>query len=95
VIAAISPESLPLAGLARFCQTSRPRLAGAKNVSLRSGYSNRSLLAVAAIALSLLSTAGCALFHKESWNPNRYRDERAVDIDRRLERNTPIVKNPF
>jgi hypothetical protein len=50
---------------------------------------------MAAIAIPLLSTAGCALFHKDMWNPDRYRDERAVDIDRRLERNTPIVKNPF
>jgi len=50
---------------------------------------------MAAIILPLLSTAGCAMFHKEFWNMDRYRDERAVDIDRRLEANTPIVKNPF
>ena len=53
------------------------------------------LIAVAAIASPLLTAAGCAMFHKDFWNMDRYRDERAVDIDRRLEKNTPIVKNPF
>jgi hypothetical protein len=45
--------------------------------------------------LPLASAAGCALFRKENWNIDRYRDERAVDVDRRLERPEPIVKNPF
>ncbi|MEX2171228.1 MAG: hypothetical protein WD851_18045 [Pirellulales bacterium] len=35
---------------------------------------------------------GCA---SEPWNLDRYRDERAVDIEDRLTREEPIVKNPF
>ena len=35
------------------------------------------------------------MFHKDFWNMDRYRDERAVDIDNRLNKNEPIVKNPF
>jgi hypothetical protein len=44
------------------------------------------------IALLLGACIGCA---SESWNLDRYRDERAVDIEDRLERDEPIVKNPF
>jgi hypothetical protein len=29
------------------------------------------------------------------WNPDHYRDERAVDIDHRLDKGEPIVKSPF
>ena len=43
----------------------------------------------------LVSAGGCALFHKDTWSVDRYRDERAVDIDHRLDRKEPIVKNPF
>jgi hypothetical protein len=32
---------------------------------------------------------------KETWDLNTYRDERAVDIDTRLEKTGPNVKNPF
>jgi hypothetical protein len=49
----------------------------------------------AAIALLFVPTAGCALFDKDTYNLDRYRDERTVDIERRLERNEPIVKDPF
>ena len=35
------------------------------------------------------------MFHKDFWSVERYRDERAVDIDNRLNKNEPIVKNPF
>ena len=35
------------------------------------------------------------MFHKDFWNVERYRDERAVDIDTRLNKHEPIVKNPF
>jgi hypothetical protein len=49
-----------------------------------------------AAALFLLATAGgCALFDKDKWNLDRYRDERAVDIEHRLDRKEPVVKNPF
>jgi hypothetical protein len=39
--------------------------------------------------------AGCAMWNAERWSLNRYRDERAVDIDRRLSDDRPIVANPF
>lgn len=45
--------------------------------------------------MPLISAGGCALFRKETWNMDRYRDERAVDVDNRLQKNDPIVKNPF
>jgi hypothetical protein len=50
---------------------------------------------VAFAAAALVTAGGCALWNKELWNPNHYRDERAVDIDNRLEKNVPLVKNPF
>ena len=53
------------------------------------------LAALAAIIAPLVSLGGCAMFHKDFWNMERYRDERAADIDSRLNKNVPIVKNPF
>jgi hypothetical protein len=53
------------------------------------------LAALAAILAPLLSLSGCAMFHKDFWSVERYRDERAVDIDSRLNKKEPIVKNPF
>jgi hypothetical protein len=50
---------------------------------------------LAALLLSLLTASGCALMKKETWDLNTYRDERAVDIDTRLEKTGPNVKNPF
>jgi hypothetical protein len=50
---------------------------------------------LAAVALSLAAAGGCALIHKETWNLDRYRDERAVDVDHRLNKAVPIGKNPF
>jgi hypothetical protein len=45
------------------------------------------------MAATLLAAAlGCA---SEAWNFDRYRDERATDIDTRLSSDEPIVKNPF
>ena len=35
------------------------------------------------------------MFEKDRWNLDRYRDERAVDIDKRLDTHEPVVKNPF
>jgi hypothetical protein len=43
----------------------------------------------------LPSAVGCAFFQPENWNPSKYRDERAVDIDKRLDSREPIVQNPF
>jgi hypothetical protein len=59
---------------------------------LHSTCHNAALAAILALAAS---AAGCALWHKETWNLDRFRDERAVDIEHRLERNEPIVKSPF
>jgi hypothetical protein len=53
------------------------------------------VITLAATLLPLVSAVGCALFREETWDMNRYRDERAVDIDHRLERSEPVVKNPF
>ena len=39
--------------------------------------------------------AGCATWDVERWNIDRFRDDRAVDIDERLSNDEPIVKNPF
>jgi hypothetical protein len=50
---------------------------------------------LAAVVAPLVSLGGCAMFHKDFWSMDRYRDERAVDIDSRLNKNEPIVKNPF
>jgi hypothetical protein len=47
------------------------------------------------VALAVVSAGGCTFFKKETWNPDRLRDERAVDIERRLERSEPIVASPF
>jgi hypothetical protein len=49
----------------------------------------------AALLVPLISAGGCALLKPENWNPDHYRDERAVDIDHRLDKNEPIVKSPF
>ncbi len=58
-------------------------------------HSTRRAATAAAIALLLGPISGCAFFEKDRWNLDRYRDERAVDIEHRLERTEPIVKNPF
>jgi hypothetical protein len=43
----------------------------------------------------VLPPSGCAFFDRDRWNLDRYRDERAVDIDHRLDTAEPIVQNPF
>jgi len=50
---------------------------------------------VAAILVALTSASGCARWKLEDFNPNRLRDDRAVDIDHRLEGMKPLVVNPF
>ena len=45
--------------------------------------------------LLYVPTGGCAIWDRDRWNLDRYRDERAVDIDHRLDQAEPIVKNPF
>jgi hypothetical protein len=46
-------------------------------------------------ALIVAMLAGCALWKPESWNLDRFRDERARDIDSRLSSDRTIVDNPF
>jgi hypothetical protein len=66
-----------------------------QTLSRRWSYFSCRLAALAAVVAPLLSLGGCAMFHKDFWNMDRYRDERAADIDSRLSKNVPIVKNPF
>ncbi len=56
---------------------------------------NRRLGCVAVVLLLLVSAGGCASWNLERFNLNRLRDDRAVDIDNRLEGSKPIVANPF
>lgn len=44
---------------------------------------------------ALASLPGCALWKAETWNLDRFRDERARDIDSRLSSDRTIVDNPF
>jgi hypothetical protein len=60
----------------------------------RQFYFSHRLIGAAAI-LMLLASAGCAMFERETWDLNRFRDERAVDIDGRLDSPAPVVQNPF
>ena len=57
---------------------------------------------MAACLLAAIATAsGCSVWHrtkeslKENLNPDKYRDERATDIDRRLSAPDPIINSPF
>ena len=52
---------------------------------------------MAVIAAPAVLLGGCNMmkFQKDFWNLDRYRDERAVDIDHRLEKSDTGVKNPF
>ncbi|MCI0335366.1 MAG: hypothetical protein L0228_19330 [Planctomycetes bacterium] len=56
---------------------------------------NRRLGCVAAILVLLISAGGCASWNLDRFSLNRLRDDRAVDIDNRLEGSKPIVANPF
>ena len=58
-------------------------------------YSTRRRFWVAVILSLPQFFTGCALFDHERWNLDRYRDERAVDIEQRLSADEPIVENPF
>jgi hypothetical protein len=50
---------------------------------------------LAAMLVLLVSASGCARWKLEDFSLNRLRDDRAVDIDHRLEGTKPIVVNPF
>jgi len=58
-------------------------------------YFTHRVCSLAAIALPLVSAGGCALLDKDTWNWERYRDDRAYDIDHRLEKSDTGVKSPF
>jgi hypothetical protein len=45
--------------------------------------------------LLLSQLAGCAAWNRDFWNLNKLRDERAVEIDHRLDNAESPVKNPF
>jgi hypothetical protein len=47
------------------------------------------------LAAVLGPLSGCAMSDFHKWNFDRYRDERARDIDERLSEDRPIVQNPF
>ena len=57
-------------------------------------FSRRKWLVAAALFL-LVAAGGCAMFDSDNWNVDALRDDRAVDIDHRLEGTKPIVVNPF
>jgi hypothetical protein len=56
-------------------------------------FSSRGLCLAAVLLLSQL--AGCAAWNRDFWNLNALRDERAVEIDHRLDNAESPVKNPF
>ena len=58
-------------------------------------HSNGRVCCLSAALLTLACAGGCAFFDADRWKLDHLRDERAVDIERRLERTEPIVKNPF
>jgi hypothetical protein len=89
---------MSLAGFANFCQTPRPKILSPirrRTLSRRWFHFSCRLVALAAVVAPVVSLGGCAMFHKDFWAMDRYRDERATDIDNRLSKNVPIVKNPF
>jgi len=56
---------------------------------------NRRLVRPAVLLLPLLASGGCTMFNNDLWDMDHYRDQRAVDIDHRLDSSEPIVRSPF
>jgi hypothetical protein len=69
-----------------------PRRSSHVTVQIETAMIPKSIARSLAWTVFLLVPVGCA---SEPWNLDRYRDERAVDIEDRLTRDEPIVKNPF
>jgi hypothetical protein len=55
----------------------------------------RRLIYLGASMLLIPLAGGCAAWNAERWSFDSLRDERAVDIERRLSSDKPIVENPF
>lgn len=57
----------------------------------------RRLGLLAALLLAIASAGGCKLWKWDmsDWNLEKYRDERATDIDHRLDKPLPVSKSPF
>jgi hypothetical protein len=55
---------------------------------------SRRFLILAAVLL-LCPAGGCAVWDRDFWNLNALRDERAVEIDHRLDNAESPVKSPF
>jgi hypothetical protein len=83
--------AISLVERAKICQTPRP---AAKPQAMVETFMKRWNYCLCLFAL-VAPLAGCAMWDAERWNVDRYRDERAVDIDQRLSSDEPIVKNPF
>lgn len=58
-------------------------------------HSNWRNARMAAIMTLLIFVGGCAMWDRDRWKLDSYRDAKAVDIEKRLERTEPVVKNPF
>jgi hypothetical protein len=58
-------------------------------------HSNWRNACMAAIMSLLIFVGGCAMWDRDRWKLDSYRDAKAVDIEKRLERTEPVVKNPF
>lgn len=91
---AASLARIPLVDIAESCQTPRPWPLRNFIVVQHIFHSISRKTCMAAI-LASVTIAGCAAFNSDNWNPNRLRDDRAVEIDKRLEGAKPIVVNPF
>lgn len=50
---------------------------------------------LAGVIVLLASVCGCTTWDLQRFHPNNFRDERAVDIDRRLEGSKTLMPSPF
>lgn len=64
-------------------------------MTTRRTHSSPRALPLAVVALAGMCIAGCAQWRSERFNWNRYRDQRAQDIDTRLSETNSSVRNPF
>jgi hypothetical protein len=88
------PAATPLAGLAPTCDTPPLIFSWSLPVFRRSFHSICRTACLAAV-LTALATTGCATWSLDRFNVNQLRDDRAVDIDHRLEGARPLEVSPF